>query len=310
MKRILALAVCLALLLCGCEKQTVSQAEIFCMDTVMSLKIWGTEGEQALAACREELYALQNTWSATDEDSAVSRMNRGEEVNLSGEETALLSRVEALSERTRGAFDPRLGSLCGVWGFYGQEYRVPAAEEIAQAKECPLYDLGAAIKGFAGQRLTEILEGMDVDCAILNLGGNVQTYGTKADGSSWQVAVQNPDVAEDYVGILSVSGSKAVVTSGDYQRYFEENGVRYHHILDPQTGCPADSGLSSVTVICADGLTADALSTALFVMGLEEGTALWRESDDFEAVFVLRDGSVYATEGAQLSGCAFEVIAR
>lgn len=308
MKRMCVLALLLCLLLCGCGAEEVQQQDIFCMDTVMSLKIWGGDG--AMEACREEVYDLQNTWSATLEDSLLSRINRGEGVSLSGREQALLETVDALSERTGGTFDPRLGALCSAWGFYGQQYRVPTAEELALAMAQEQYDLGAAVKGYAGDRLVEILEEFGAERAVLSLGGNVQLYGEKEDGSPWQVAVQNPEFADDHLGILSVTGTCAVVTSGDYQRCFEENGVRYHHILDPATGYPADSGLSSVTVICKSGVTADALSTALFVMGLEAGVEFWRQSEDFEAVFVLSDGRIYATEGAVLSGCQYEVIER
>lgn len=308
MKRFLALLLTALLLLTGCARQEYLQEEIFCMDTVMSLKIWGPE--EAMDGCREALYGLQNTWSATREDSLISRLNRGEAVALTEEERSLLEKVEALSARTGGAFDPCLGALCEAWGFYGQSYRVPDAQQLAAALDESKWDMGASIKGYSGNVLVDILKETGAERAVLNMGGNVQTFGEKKDGSPWLVAVQDPFGGSGYACLISVTGTCAVVTSGDYQRYFEENGVRYHHILDPKTGYPADSGLASVTVVCRDGLTADALSTALFVMGLEEGSRFWRESEDFEAVFILKDGTVCATEGAQVSGCEYEVIRR
>ncbi len=307
MKRWIAFGL-LLLMLSGCAGEECAEAEIFCMDTVMSLKIWGPE--EALPACTEALYQLQSTWSATQEESLICRLNRGEAVKLSAGEQALLDAVERLRQRTGGAFDPRLGALCKAWGFYGQNYRVPDAQELALALQEDQWDMGASIKGYAGDVLVALLQDLGAERAMLNMGGNVQTLGSKADGTPWRIAVQDPFGGSDYACVLSVSGTWAVVTSGDYQRCFEENGVKYHHILNPETGYPADSGLASVTVICREGLTADALSTALFVLGLEEGSRLWRESGDFEAVFILRDGSIYATEGAGISGCAYEVIRR
>jgi len=275
----------------------------------MDLTLWGDGGEEAARRLRTELFELEKTWSATREDSLVAALNRGEDTGTA-EQKAVLAAVLALKERTAGAFDPQLHGIIAAWGFPTDEFRVPTAEEIARGRELAHWDLGAAMKGYAGDRLVQLLKEYDVDRALLNLGGNIQTYGEKADGSPWVIAVQNPDLAADHLGLLSVTGAMAVVTSGDYQRYFEQDGVRYHHILDPETGYPADSGLASVTVICSSGITADALSTALFVMGLEAGTEFWRQSEDFEAVFVTKDGKIYATEGAVLSDCTFEVIER
>ena len=311
MKRLFAMVLALSLLLCGCEAKPAEKT-IFCMNTVMDLKVWGKDAYEAVNQLYVELQSLEYIWSATSEHSALADLNnknKRDDITLSPELAGVIEKAEMLSQRTNGAFDPKMRCVSEAWGFYDEMHRIPSEEEIRTAMADPQWDLGGAIKGYAGQVCAELLEDMDIDRALLNLGGNVQTLGEKADGSPWQIAIQNPD-GGDYLGILSVYGTTAVVTSGDYQRYFEMDSVRYHHILDPETGYPADSGLRSVTVICSDGMTADALSTALFVMGLEESSNFWRESDDFEAVFVTTEGKIYATEGADLSGCEYEVIWR
>lgn len=304
MKKLIALLfVCL--LLAGCS----AQGTVYHMNTVMTYDIQGLDAEEAMKAVDARIADLEKTWSATQDGSVLSMLNAGEDVILTAEQAELLDRVAALSERTGGAFDHTLLTLSRAWGFGTAEQRVPTAEAIAEALTDDKIDLGGALKGYAGQEAAQILDAMKIDRALLNLGGNIQTYGEKKDGTLWNVGIQNPD-GGDYLGVISVSGTASIVTSGDYQRYFEQDGKIYHHILAPETGYPADSGLRSVTIICRDGLTADCLSTALFVMGLEEAADFWRGSDDFEAVFIADDGKIYATEGAALSGCEFEVIAR
>lgn len=311
MKRLFCLlsVFCLIFGLAGCKHTKPVQKTVFAMDTVMDLQLWGEGSEQAALDIASLLTELDNTWSAAKEDSLIGKLNGNKDVTLTEEQSRLLEKVQTLSKYTGGAFDPKMLSVSRAWGFYEEEYRIPTQAEIKAALSDPKWDLGAALKGYAGDRAVAILEETKVSCAILNLGGNIQTYGKKADGTPWQIGIQDPR-GNDYVGILSVVGTAAVVTSGDYQRYFEEGGIRYHHIMDPKTGSPADSGLVSVTVICKNGLTADALSTAMFVMGLEKGTELWQQSDNFEAVFITADGTIYATEGAALSGCEYEVIGR
>lgn len=311
MKRLLCLLAVFSLIfsLAGCENTKPVQETVFAMDTVMDLQLWGADAQACSESIAALLTELDNTWSAAKETSLIGQLNAGKEVTLTEEQSRLLDRAEQLSKDTGGAFDPKMLSVSQAWGFYEKEYRIPTEEEITAALSDPKWDLGAALKGYAGDRAVALLENADAQCAILNLGGNIHTYGQKANGTPWQIGIQNP-WGNDYVCTLSVEGTCAVVTSGDYQRFFEKDGVRYHHIMDPETGCPAASGLASVTVICKNGLTADALSTALFVMGLEEGIAFWRERDDFEAVFITAEGGIYATEGAALSGCEYEVICR
>ena len=308
MKRILAVLM-LLVLLAGCApKEQTAQKTLFCMDTVMNLQIWGAESQQAMDAVEQMLLELEKTWSVSKEESFLNALNRGEgKPDL--EQQAFLDKAMELHSRTGGAFDPKLQKAVALWGFYDKNYRVPQPLELAVALQEEAWDLGAVVKGYASLLASQILQRYDVSRAILNLGGNIQTYGQKADGSHWSIGIQDP-AGEGHVGVLAISGTMAVVTSGDYQRYFVENDRLYHHILDPKTGMPADTGITSVTVICADGTVADALSTALFVMGLEDGLKLWKRSKDFEAVFLMKNGKIYATEGAKLSGCDYEVIRR
>lgn len=306
MKRLFLLVLCL-LLLAGCARQTPqAQQTVYAMDTVMDLQVWGADCQQATAQLQDMISQLEADWSVTKETSLISRLNSGGVV-LTEDQHKLLLQVSTMREHTGGLYDPQLYGLCRTWGFYDQQFRVPTEEEISQAQERKLWDLGGALKGYCGDRAVALMDTLNVEYAILNLGGNIQTYGSKPDGSPWQIGIQNPD-GGDPMGVVSVTGTMAVITSGDYQRSFEADGTTYHHILDPRTGYPARSGLRSVTVISEDGLNADCLSTALFVMGLEDGAQFWREHKDFEAVFLTDDGTLYATDGVTLTGCTFEVI--
>lgn len=158
-------------------------------------------------------------------------------------------------------------------------------------------DLGGIAKGYTSSRIMDIFKEYDVDSGLVNLGGNVQTYRTKTDGSKWRVAVQSPEDESQYIGVVDVS-DKAVITSGGYERYFEQDGKIYHHIIDPATGYPAESGLKSVTIVSDDGTLADGLSTSLFIMGKDKACEFWKaHSDEFDFVLLTDDDSMYISEG-------------
>lgn len=326
MKKIASLFLLFALLLTACASDAPKQCELFAMDTLMQVKIWGDSS--LLDEVAAEINRLDAALSATATGSEVYALNRDGAAELSEETAALLRQAVALSEKTDGAFDPTVYPLVKLWGFPDGNYRVPADAELSAATVgtehihftnhlvtlddgCAI-DLGAIGKGYAAQRCITLLAQSGAECALLSLGGNVQTLGTKPDGSDWVVGIADPKSPSAAIAEVTFQGSLALVTSGSYQRYFELDGEVYHHILDPQTRRPAESGLASVTVLAENGTVADAYSTALFVMGLENGVEFWRESADFEAVFITDDGQIYVTQGAasMIGGCEFQVIAK
>lgn len=307
---------------CGGEKEVSSQSsQVFAMDTVMLLTVYGDQAQQGLDQAEQTIQKLEKLWSATDETSEIWALNHsgGNWVELSEDTREILSRGLELCALTDGALDLTAYSAVQAWGFPTGAYRVPNEGELeqlvgtidytqvelddnqARLPEDMSLDLGAVAKGRLGEVLSQDLKELGVTSALLELGGNIQTVGTKPDGSRWRVGIQDPNSQEGgYLAIVEVA-DQAVVTSGDYQRYFEQDGQTYCHIMDPATAAPADSGVDSVTIVGSDGTVCDALSTALFVMGEEEGAQFWKDHPelDFEAIFVSQDGTIAVTEGLE-----------
>lgn len=316
MKRLFAICLIL-LLLCGCAQKepdggtgTGIGSTIVFMDADIQMQFWGSEEAAAVEQVGKLLNTLEEKWSATNADSLLASLETPD-AELTEKEQALLDRALALSQRTGGTFDPQLGAVAELWGFSTGDYRVPSQGEIDAALSQHRWDLGGILTGYAGSQIAQKLSELHITCGLVNLGGSAQTFGSKPDGAPWVIAIRDPASVSGQAGVISVTGTVSVMTTGDYLRYFEdEDGARYHHILDPNTGCPAETDLASVTVISSDGITADALSTALYVMGFDAAAQFWRDSDDFEAVFITNDGAIYATAGVSLSECTFEVITR
>lgn len=304
------------LFLTGCSAESSPepvQGTFFAMDTVMDFTIYGESG---LIDQSESLIAsLESLVSVTDANSELYAINQTGSGTLTGKASSLMEQALEICRRTDGALDLSIYPIVRAWGFTTGSYQVPDEAEIQALLPLVDYrkiqydaatgtvtlpegmeiDLGSVAKGYAGQLAAQMLREHGVQSALLNLGGNVQTVGAKPDGSPWQIGIKDPQ-GEDAMMVLSVE-DQAVVTSGGYERYFEQDGQTYWHIMDPSTGHPADSGLISVTIVGDEGVVCDGPSTALFVMGLEKAADLWAQSGDFEAVFVTASGEVYITEG-------------
>ena len=331
MKKIFTCLMCL-ILLSGCgtgeavpvpsaaEDQPLQEAsrQVFAMDTFMELKAYGPAPEDALAEAEEILAGLDRALSVTNSQSDIYRVNHGDgtPVTVSADTAEVLQRGLELSGALGDSLDLTIYPVLRAWGFTTGEYRVPEQAELdgllayvddsqvkleGQSVTLPQgteLDLGSVAKGWAGDRCADLLRERGVTSALLNLGGStIRTLGVKPDGSNWRIAIQDPEDPEGYAGILEL-GEGAVDTSGGYERWFEENGTVYWHILDPKTGFPAKSGLISVTVITEDSFTGDGLSTALFVMGKEQAIAYWRAHRDFEFVLIDDSGALWVSPGA------------
>lgn len=323
---VIGLAV-LCVYLSGCGAKTGGNIEnkeysqgIFAMDTYMSLTAYGSKGEEAVKAGIEEIKRLDGIWSVGQENSEIAKINRNGNGEISKDTVSVVKKALELSNQTNHTFSITVYPLMELWGFTSGKYQVPTKEQIKEKlslvddkqvvldegkeqitlKNGQQMDLGGIAKGFTSARIIEIWREMGITSGMVSLGGNVQVLGSKPNKSDWKIGVQKPgDKEGNMLGVLLVKDC-AVITSGGYERYFEEAGKTYHHILDTATGSPAKSGLTSVTIVSKDGTLADGLSTALFVMGRKKAAAYWKKNkEDFETILVEENGDIYVTEGLQ-----------
>ena len=318
----LIVLVVLLLFLTGCtnNSEELPQAEdnVFLMDTLVQMRAHGENAEIAVEKSMARIREIENLMSKTIESSDIYKLNNnpGEEIEIDKESMTVLKRAKEYAELTEGDFDPTIGALVELWGIGSEDAVVPTESEVEQVLNNVDYqylklgesyaeitkagvnlDLGGIAKGYAAEEVKKVVQEYDVEHAFVNLGGNVLVIGDKVDGSPWKIGIQDPRAGRGNVMAVIDAVDLTIVTSGNYERYFKEDGKLYHHILDPQTGYPADNNLLSVSIISKNSFDADALSTAVYVMGLEKGMEFIESMENIDVMFITKELDVYLSSG-------------
>jgi thiamine biosynthesis lipoprotein len=292
------------------------------LGTVCTVNLYGKGSREIYEEVFARLHEIEDRMSANREDTNLAEVNRAAgktAVKIPPDLFYLVQRSLEFARLTGGAFDPTVGPLVKLWGIGTDKARRPSQAEIDAVLPLIGYkdvmldnaaqtvfllrpgmalDLGAIAKGYAADEIVKILKKWGVPRGIINLGGNVYAYGTKEGGAAWRVGIQNPrELRGEYVGVAELA-NKTVVTSGIYERFFEEGGVRYHHILSTKDGYPIRNTLLSVTIIAANSAAADALATGVFAMGYQDGLRLIESLSGIEAFFIFEDGTIRGSSHA------------
>ena len=324
--------ICFLLMSCS---QKMESTSFTAMNTYMTVKSYGKNAKSAAAAnqlVQREVERLERILSTTIEDSDVYTINNSdeEEIPVRVETACLIERGAEFYKITGAAFNPALYPVIREWGFTTGEYKVPSDEKIRELLQYTDFstvveclqsgriettadttvisrpaglqlDFGAIGKGFAGDRAIAVLREAGAKSALLDFGGNIQVLGTKPDGSDWTVGIKNPWGGQPVAAVKLRDA--CMITSGGYERFFTgEDGKKYIHIFDSKTGRPVENDLESVTIICREGIYGDALSTSLFVMGLDKAIDFWKSRDrDFDFVIITKDKSLVYTAALENS---------
>lgn len=332
MKKFPALSLLALFLFSACSGAAAPVSEVV-FGTFCTVDLYGQGSRAQYRAVFARLHELEDILSANREGTDLDRVNRAsglERAAVNQELIEVLEKALYYAEMSEGAFDPSVGPLVKLWGIGTDTPRIPSDEEIGEALALIDYndieidtpgtpnipgitgetrgtvflkrrgmalDLGAIAKGYAADEAVKLLAREGITMGLIDLGGNIFAYGEREKGKSWRIGVQDPrEPREAYIGILKLN-NKSVVTSGVYERYFEKDGRRYHHILSTATGRPAETGLLSVTITAGSSTDADALSTAAFALGWEKGRRLIEAVPEAGGIFVFEDLSVRITPG-------------
>lgn len=316
--KILAFIIPIIFILTSCGKSdTPEQKTVFAMDTSITMTVYGNNAANALTLAQNEIKRLDTLLSRSDENGEIYPLNLSGSKNVSKETSDLIKSSLDICRDTNGAFDITIAPIMDAWGFFGHKYRVPSKNEIDEQllrvgydnvdvtentitlRNGAMLDLGGVAKGYAIDCVTEILNDNKIESALVSFGSAISAIGTKPDGSKWNIGIMHPQNRDNYIAKIQLE-NQSVSTSGSYEQFFEENGKKYHHIINPSTGYPTDNSLTSVTVMCDSATRADALSTALFVMGYDVSVEYWQEKQDFEMVLITDDNTIYYTENMDI----------
>jgi len=313
------------LLLLGCtnseaESEPISVTTLQ-FGTVIQVTVFHSDDEPALNKVLEHMGTLENEMSTSIADSNVSVFNNAKamtEIQLGEHTQKVVERSLYYSELSNGKFDITIEPIVELWGIGEEHAKIPNQNELNQSlpkvdyrkleyndvtgtlqktEDGIMIDLGAIAKGYAADEAIRILKEEGVMDALVNLGGNVYALGSK-EGFPWKVGIQDPlEPQGAMVGVVDVK-DQAVITSGVYERYFESDGVRYHHLIDPDTGYPINNEILGISIISASAIDGDALSTVIYTMGLDAGMEMVESINGVEAIFITRDKTIYVSTGA------------
>ena len=300
--------------LCGCRNLQKSSLSFQAMNTFVSVQTFGENSKNVNQKIKARLSELESLFSTTDSSSEIYKLNHSsEKIQVSSETYNLLSYSVKMAEIFNGHFNPALFPVIREWGFTTGNYHVPSQEKInfllkktdfsqiqffddnfVQLQDSMSVDFGSVAKGFASDEIVKILSENNILSALIDFGGNIIAFGEKPDSSFWRIGIKNPFGGE--VSLAVKVKNQMVITSGGYERFFtDENQKKYIHIFDGKTGFPVENEIESVTIICENGLYADTLSTALFIIGSENAVSFWRERKDFQMIILQKDGSILYT---------------